>query len=87
MSRRAFVVEDELPVRDLLRLHLELAGFDVEESADGREALHRLRESAYNLVILDVMNVFADSVASEMANVTGSPTTGYDATFTVGIMA
>ena len=30
-------------------------------------------------------NVFADSVASEMANVTGSPTTGYNATFTVGI--
>ena len=53
--RRALVVEDELPVRDLLRLHLELAGFEVEESADGREALRRLRESAYNLVILDVM--------------------------------
>ena len=30
-------------------------------------------------------NVFADSVASEMANVTGSPTAGYTATFTVGI--
>jgi len=52
---RALVVEDELPVRELLRLHLELAGFDVEESADGRDALRRLRESAFNLVILDVM--------------------------------
>jgi hypothetical protein len=30
-------------------------------------------------------NVFADSVASEMANVAGSPMTGYNATFTVGI--
>jgi hypothetical protein len=30
-------------------------------------------------------NVFADSVASELANVTGSPTAGYNATFTVGI--
>ncbi|MGH9256727.1 MAG: intradiol ring-cleavage dioxygenase [Vicinamibacterales bacterium] len=30
-------------------------------------------------------NVFADSVASEMASVAGSPTGGYTATFTVGI--
>jgi protocatechuate 3,4-dioxygenase beta subunit len=30
-------------------------------------------------------NVFADSVASEMAEITGSPTTGYSATFTVGV--
>jgi DNA-binding response OmpR family regulator len=53
--RRALVVEDELPVRELLRLHLDLAGFDVEESADGRDALRRLRESAFSLIMLDVM--------------------------------
>jgi protocatechuate 3,4-dioxygenase beta subunit len=30
-------------------------------------------------------NVLADSVASEMADVTGNPTSGYNATFTVGV--
>ena len=70
---RALVVEDELPVRDLLRLHLELAGFDVEESGDGREALRRLRESAYNLVILDVMLPGLDGVSLCRAIRTGGP--------------
>lgn len=36
--RRVLVVEDELSVRELLRLHLDLAGFEIEESADGRDA-------------------------------------------------
>ena len=71
--RRALVVEDELPVRDLLRLHLELAGFEVEESGDGREALRRLRESAYNLVILDVMLPGLDGVSLCRAIRTGGP--------------
>jgi DNA-binding response OmpR family regulator len=72
-KRRAFVVEDELPVRDLLRLHLELAGFEVEESGDGREALRRLRETAYNLVILDVMLPGLDGVSLCRAIRTGGP--------------
>jgi DNA-binding response OmpR family regulator len=72
-SRRALVVEDELPVRDLLRLHLELAGFEVEESADGRDALRRLRENVYNLVILDVMLPGLDGVSLCRATRTGGP--------------
>jgi CheY-like chemotaxis protein len=53
--RRALIVEDELPIRELLHLHLELAGFQIEEMADGRTALRAARESAFDLVILDVM--------------------------------
>ena len=54
-SRRVLIVEDEQPVRELLRLHLELAGFEVEEAAEGRGALRRLRETGVTFVILDVM--------------------------------
>ena len=57
------VVEDELPVRELLRLHLELTGFEIEESAEGRGALRRLREKAFDLVILDVMLPGLDGVS------------------------
>ena len=54
-SRSVLVVEDEPSVRELLRLHLELGGFEIEESGDGRDALRRLRDRQFNLVVLDVM--------------------------------
>lgn len=57
------VVEDELPVRELLRLHLELAGFAIEECGDGRAALRRIRDTAFDLVILDIMLPGLDGVS------------------------
>jgi DNA-binding response OmpR family regulator len=54
-KRRVLIVEDEAPTRELVRLHLSLAGFEVEEIADGCAALERLRETRFDLVILDLM--------------------------------
>jgi DNA-binding response OmpR family regulator len=63
MSRlRAFVVEDEGPIRELLRLHLGLAGFAVDEMADGRLALARARATPFDLLLLDVMLPGLDGV-------------------------
>ena len=54
-ARRVLLVEDEAAIRELLRLHLSLAGFAVEQSGDGQAALERLRTTPYDLVVLDVM--------------------------------
>ena len=43
VRRRILLVEDEAPIRELLRLHLSLAGFDIEEVAEGTAALERRR--------------------------------------------
>jgi DNA-binding response OmpR family regulator len=53
--RRLLIVEDEAPIRELLRLHLTLAGFDIEEVADGTAALERARADKFDLIVLDVM--------------------------------
>ena len=53
--RRALLVESEPGVRQLLRTHLELAGFHLEEVADGRAALERLRAVPYDVIILDAL--------------------------------
>jgi len=53
--RRVLIVEDEAPIRELLRLHLSLAGFAIDEIGDGTAALERLRAARYDLVMLDVM--------------------------------
>ena len=61
-GRRALVVEDDGSIRELLRLHLSLAGFAVDEMADGRLALARARATPFDLVLLDVMLPGLDGV-------------------------
>ena len=52
--RRVLVVEDERPIRELLRLHLSLAAVDVVELGDGKEALDRTRTASVRDVGVDV---------------------------------
>lgn len=52
---RALVVEDEASIREVVRLHLELAGFSVTEIADGTRALSVGRATGFDLIVLDVM--------------------------------
>ena len=61
-SRRALIVEDEASIREIVRFHLSLAGFDTEEVADGRAALDRVRTNRFDLVVLDVMLPGVDGV-------------------------
>jgi len=56
------VVEDEKAIRDLLRLHLDLARFDVREAADGRRGLDLARAERFDVIILDVMLPGLDGV-------------------------
>ena len=61
-ARRALIVEDESSIREIVRLHLSLAGFETEEAADGHAALGRLRAERFDLVVLDVMLPGVDGV-------------------------
>jgi CheY-like chemotaxis protein len=40
---RALVVEDEKAIRELVRLHLDLAGFQIDEAADGVTVCRAIR--------------------------------------------
>jgi DNA-binding response OmpR family regulator len=62
-ARRALIVEDEASIREIVRLHLSLAGLDTEEVADGHAALQRLRAERFDLVVLDVMLPGVDGVS------------------------
>jgi DNA-binding response OmpR family regulator len=62
-KRRVLVVEDERPIRELVRLHLELGGFAVDEVGDGAKALDLVRTTAFALLILDVMLPGLDGVS------------------------
>ena len=55
MERLILVVDDEPMARDLVRLMLQRAGFDVFEAVDGHDALEKVKERLPDLIILDVM--------------------------------
>jgi DNA-binding response OmpR family regulator len=59
---RVLIVEDEAPIRELLRLHLELAGFRLDEADDGKRGLERARAERFDLIVLDVMLPGLDGV-------------------------
>ena len=53
--RRVLVAEDETHIRELVRMHLELEGWEVLEAASGDAALSRLRDELVDLAVLDIM--------------------------------
>jgi len=52
---RILIVEDEAKTAEYLAKGLAEQGFVVDVARDGSDGLHRARESAYDLVVLDVM--------------------------------
>jgi two-component system chemotaxis sensor kinase CheA len=52
--QRILLVEDQMTTRLLEKSILEAAGFEVDMAGDGLEALNRLEENPYDLVITDV---------------------------------
>jgi diguanylate cyclase (GGDEF)-like protein len=54
-KERILVAEDELHLREVLRLQLENAGFEVFEARDGEQAVEMVRKTLPDLVLLDVM--------------------------------
>lgn len=56
------VVEDDHAVREALERALGFEGFGVEVARDGAVALSMLRESVYDLIVLDVMMPHLDGL-------------------------
>ncbi|KAB7787299.1 MULTISPECIES: response regulator [Methylorubrum] len=54
MSPTILVIDDEPPIRKLLRMGLATQGYAVVEAADARTALDRLERERVDLVILDL---------------------------------
>jgi DNA-binding response OmpR family regulator len=52
---RILLVDDELSVQKLLTFPLRKEGYDVISALDGREALDKLQEDSFDLVVLDLM--------------------------------
>lgn len=63
MSIRILLAEDEEHLQEAIKLNLEMEGYQVVAVNDGRKALKALKESRFNLAILDVMMPEMDGFA------------------------
>jgi two-component system chemotaxis response regulator CheY len=60
---RILAVDDSPSMRDMVRIALTGAGFEVEQAANGREALELARRSKFDLILSDVNMPDMDGVA------------------------
>ena len=61
--KRALVVDDDEPIRTMLAKVVERQDFDVDTASDGAEAIHKLEQDGYSVVLLDLMMPRVDGFA------------------------
>ena len=52
---KILIVDDEANIRMMIREYAELEDFEVDEAADGMEAVSKAKSEKYDLIIMDVM--------------------------------
>jgi CheY-like chemotaxis protein len=55
MNKRILVVDDEEIIRKTIRIHLEKMGYELKEAIDGADALKKLGEEKFDLLICDIL--------------------------------
>jgi YesN/AraC family two-component response regulator len=59
---RILIIDDEAPIRSMIRLILEREGYTVAEAADGAEGIRCFREDPADLVITDLIMPNKDGI-------------------------
>jgi len=54
MSVRILIVDDEKPIRDSLKIVLADEGYNAEVAGDGEEALEKIKNESFDIVITDI---------------------------------
>lgn len=60
MKSRILVVDDEAPIRELVRFYLEKDGYEMIEAANGQEAIEIFENEYIDMAIVDVMMPIMD---------------------------
>lgn len=61
-SESILVVDDEIEIAELIEIYLRNEGYNVTIAKDGMEAMDKLAESSFDLVILDIMMPGIDGI-------------------------
>lgn len=64
MNQRILIADDDNEIRDLVEIYLQAEGFYVDKVSNGAEALQRINEKEYELIILDIMMPVMDGITA-----------------------
>ena len=53
--KRVLLIEDEKSLRLLIKMNLELEGYEVDQAQNGKEALRMFENAYYDIAVLDLM--------------------------------
>lgn len=62
--KHILVVDDDMAVREVIRAMLESVGFRVSLAINGRDALSRLQEGTYDLILTDLVMPEQEGIAT-----------------------
>lgn len=51
---KILIAEDDLDIRELVKLTLQFRGHDVDSASDGREAVEKAQRESFDLILMDV---------------------------------
>lgn len=57
------IVEDELNLHEALKLNLEMEGYEITSAFDGNEALKKVENAYFDLIIMDIMLPELDGIS------------------------
>jgi CheY-like chemotaxis protein len=64
MRKRVLLAEDEADLRKMMKILLEIQGYDVIEASDGYEAVEKAVEEAPDLILMDIAMPVMDGIDS-----------------------
>lgn len=62
MNFKLLIVDDELEIRSSLKRRYSLKGYDVEVAENGQDALTKMEDTAYQIVISDIKMPVMDGI-------------------------
>ena len=72
---RILIVEDELKISRIIDLQLKYAGYETDIAYDGEEAIEKVTNSKFDLILMDVMMPKTDGITACTAIKRIAPTT------------
>ncbi|HOJ85744.1 MAG: response regulator transcription factor [Elusimicrobiales bacterium] len=72
---KLLIADDEMDITELLKGFLSSHGYECEAVTNGKDALNKIKQNKYDLVLLDVMMPYIDGyhVAYEITNQIENP--------------